>query len=221
MPKQHLNMTEELYRYLAGHSLRESEAAQRLREETEALKMSAMASAPEQSQFLGLLAQLMRAKRCIEVGAFTGYTTLWLAESVPVDGVVVCCDVTSEWLAIGERYWKAAGIADRIDVRIGPGIETLQTLLDDGMANLFDMVFVDADKESYCAYYELGLRLVRPGGVVAIDNVLWGGSVVNRANQGRDAVAVREVNDRVFGDERVQMCMLPIGDGLTLAMRRQ
>lgn len=221
MPKNQLAMTEELYGYVVGHSLRESEAARRLREETEALKMSAMASPPEQSQFLGLLARLMGAKRCIEVGAFTGYTTLWLAESLPQDGVVVCCDVTSEWLAIGARHWEAAGVTDRIDVRIGPAIRTLQALLDDGMANLFDLVFVDADKESYGAYYELGLRLVRPGGVVAIDNVLWGGSVVNPANQGRDAVAVRAVNAQVFKDDRVHMCMLPVGDGLTLAMRRQ
>lgn len=220
MPKSHLNMTDELYDYVVRHSLREPEPARRLREKTEALRMSAMASPPEQSQFLALVAQLMGARRCLEIGVFTGYTTLWLASSIPPDGTVVCCDIDERWPAIGAPYWQEAGVADRIDLRIGPALDTLDELERSGYANLFDLVFIDADKEGYSAYYERSLRLVRPGGVVMLDNVLWGGSVVRLDNQGLDVRAVREINERVMYDDAVAISMLAIGDGLTLAMRR-
>lgn len=220
MPKNYLALTEELHQYLLGHSLREPELARRLRQETDALRMSAMASPPEQSQFVSLMAQLIDARRCLEIGTFTGYTTLWLALAIPPEGLIVACDVEERWTRVGAKYWEEAGVREKIDLRIAPALETLQALEQTGHENLFDLVFIDADKENYTAYYEHSLRLVRPGGLVMIDNVFWGGSVINPSNQGRDTRAVRELNERIFHDDDVAVSMLPIGDGLTLAMRK-
>jgi len=220
MPKQYLNLTEPLHAYVLQHSLREPEAARRLREKTDAMKMSAMASPPEQSQFVALMAQLIGARRCLEVGVFTGYTSLWLASSLPEDGQLICCDIDPQWPAVGAPFWQEAGVEKRIELRIGPALQTLATLEQTGFRNLFDLAFIDADKENYSQYYEHCLRLVRPGGLVLIDNVLWGGSVINPQNQSRDATAVRKLNEDMLYDERVAISMLPIGDGLTLAMRK-
>ena len=220
LPKNYLSLTNPLHEYIIKHSLREPDIARRLREKTDAMRMSAMASPPEQSQLVALVAQMIGARRCLEIGTFTGYTTLWLAHAIPPDGSIVCCDIDSKWPGVGRPFWEEAGVADRIDLRIGPALRTLEELERTGYANLFDLVFIDADKENYPAYYEHGLRLVRPGGVVLVDNVLWGGSVINPENQGRDAQAVRELNERIFYDSAVAISMLPIGDGLTLVLRR-
>lgn len=221
MPKNFLPMTDELYAYCVRHQLREPAAARALREETERLRMSAMASPPEQSQLVALLAQLIGARRCIEVGAFTGYTTLWLALATAPDARIVCCDVTEKWLSVGRPFWERAQVVDKIDVRIAPAAETLDALLKHGGSNLYDLIFIDADKESYPGYYEQAVQLVRPGGLVLVDNVLWGGSVVNPQNQSADARAVRELNERILRDQRVSISMLHTGDGLTIAMRHR
>lgn len=221
MPKNYLPMTDDLYAYLVANSLREPAVARALRTETDRMRMSAMASPPEQSQFVALVAQLMGARRCLEIGAFTGYTTLWLALATPPDSKIVCCDITEEWLSIGRPYWAQAKVDHKIDLRIAPALQTLETLANTGYQNLFDLVFIDADKESYPAYYEKSLQLVRPGGIVIVDNVLWGGSVINAANQSRDARAVRQLNEQIMHDDRVAVSMLPFGDGLTLAVRRR
>ncbi|MCY1042401.1 class I SAM-dependent methyltransferase [Corallococcus sp. bb12-1] len=220
MPKNYLSLTDPLHDYILRNSLREPDVMRRLREKTDAMRMSAMASPPEQAQFVALIAQLIGARHCLEVGVFTGYTSLWLAHAIAPDGRIVCCDVDEKWPRVGMPFWEEAGIADRIDLRIAPALETLAELERSGYADSFDLIFIDADKDNYPAYYDLCLRLVRPGGVMMVDNVLWGGSVINPENQSRDARAVRELNERVFHDDAVAISLLPIGDGLTLIQRK-
>ncbi len=220
MGKRALNFTDELYDYLLCNSLREPPVLQALREETNRMKMSAMQSPPEQCQFIALMLQILGAKNVLEVGTFVGYSTLWAAMSMSEDGRIIACDIDEKWTSVGKRYWQEAGLAHKIDLRIAPAIETLDKLIDEGAADSFDFVFIDADKESYWDYYERALVLVRREGVIAIDNVLWGGSVINLDNQSSDACAIRQFNSRIHKDNRVNMVMLNIGDGLTLATRR-
>jgi predicted O-methyltransferase YrrM len=221
MSNRTLNVNDRLYAYLQAHTLRETELLRRLREETAGMGgIARMQIAPEQGQFMALLVELLGARQILEVGTFTGYSALACAAALPPDGRLVACDLSEEWTAVGRRYWEEAGVADKIELRLGPAKETLNRLLEEGQANRFDMMFIDADKLGYDAYYELGLRLVRPGGLILIDNVLWGGSVADSADNDPDTVAIRRLNDKIQHDNRVTMSLLPVGDGLTLARRR-
>ena len=193
--------------------------ARALRERTASLPMARMQISPEQAQFMRLLLRLIGARQTIEIGVFTGYSTLITAECLPADGRVVACDVSKEWTDIGRQHWQRAGVAERIDLRLAPAAETLSALIDDGQAGEFDFAFIDADKTGYAEYYELCLQLVRPGGLIAVDNALWGGSVIDPARDDADTVAIRELNRRIADDERVDSCLAACGDGLHLARR--
>jgi len=220
MSNKTLNLTDELYQYLLKVSLHESELMAELRKETAKLSMSEMQVAPEQGQFMALLAKLLGAKKVIEVGTFTGYSTLAIAQALPADGKVIACDVSEEWTSMARRYWEQAGIVDKIDLRLAPALDTLDGLLQEGRAGDFDMVFIDADKVNYLNYYERCLELLRPGGLIMVDNVLWGGSVVDASNQKPETVAIRELNEHIYRDSRVDISLVPIGDGVTLARKR-
>ena len=221
MSSQTLQMTPALGEYLL-RGAGESAAARSLREETqrELGRWSAMQVSPEQGAFMALLIRLTGARRAVEVGTFTGYSALRVAEALPADGRLVACDVSAEWTAIGRRHWAAAGVADKIDLKLAPAVETLDTLIAQGQSGTFDFAFIDADKENYDAYYERCLTLLRPGGALAIDNVLWGGRVADAAVTDPATVAIRALNEKVREDGRVQAAMLPVGDGLTLAVKR-
>jgi len=220
MSNRTLTLTDALYDYLLANSLREPPLLARLREETAKLPFARMQIAPEQGQFMRLLAELIGARRTIEVGTFTGYSTLSVALALPADGRLIACDVSEEYTAIARRYWAEAGLADRIELRLGPAVETLAGLISAGGAGGYDFAFIDADKESYDRYYEQCLTLLRPGGLLAIDNMLWGGAVVDAADQTAETRAIRALNGKVHGDERVSAAMVPVGDGLTLARKR-
>jgi len=192
----------------------------RLREETAKLPLARMQVAPEQGQFMGLLARLINARYALEIGVFTGYSSLAVAEALAADGKLVACDVSAEWTDIARRYWQEAGVADKIELRLAPATETLATLLDQGWAERFDMAFIDADKQEYLHYYEQALRLVRPGGLILVDNVLWSGKVADPSVQDQTTRSIREFNARLRDDERIWLSMLPVADGLTLAMKK-
>ncbi|MDQ3024937.1 MAG: class I SAM-dependent methyltransferase [Pseudomonadota bacterium] len=217
---RNVTLTDTLYRYLVDHSVREPEVLRELREETAKLPMAGMQIGADQGQFMGLLAKIMGAKRCIEVGVFTGYSALAVALALPPDGRIVACDVSEEWTAIAQRYWKKAGVAGKIDLRLAPALETLDELIALGDEGRYDFAFIDADKGGYLAYYERCLRLLRPGGLVAVDNTLWSGDVADSANTKPDTVSLRAFNDALHVDDRVDLAMLPLGDGLTLARKR-
>lgn len=215
MANRTLPMNDAIHAYLLDVSVRETETQRALREETAALPNHRMQIGPEQGAFMGWLVGLMGARRCIEVGTFTGYSALCIASAMPAGGQLLCCDVSEEYTSVARRYWARAGLTDRIELRIGPAVDTLATL--DGE---WDFAFIDADKPAYDAYYEACLRLLRPGGVIAIDNVLWGGAVADPHNAEDSTEALRALNDKVGADARVDACMVPIGDGLTLARKR-
>ena len=221
MSSQTLQMTPALGEYLL-RGAGESAAARSLREETqrELGRWSAMQVSPEQGAFMALLIKLTGARRAVEVGTFTGYSALRVAEALPADGRLMACDVSAEWTAIGRRHWAAAGVADKIDLKLAPAVETLDALIAQGQSGAFDFAFIDADKENYNAYYERCLTLLRPGGALAIDNVLWGGRVADAAVTDPATIAIRALNEKVREDGRVQAAMLPVGDGLTLAVKR-
>lgn len=220
MSNRTIFLNELTHRYLLDASLREPNIMRRLREETASLPMSAMQIAPEQGQFMALLAQLMGARRCIEVGVFTGYSSLAIARVLPNDGYIVACDMSAEWTAIARRFWKEAGVANRVDLRLGPALETLDALLADGQAESFDFAFIDADKGNYLQYYERLLQLIRPAGLIAVDNVLWGGQVADPVDDSPDTRAIRAFNEHLRADQRVSLSLVPIGDGVTLALKR-
>lgn len=220
MSNKTLPLDENLYGYLLSHSLREPEILQRLRKLTRKLPEANMQIAPEQGQFMAFLVELMGAQRLLEVGTFTGYSTLWMARALPPEGCLTACDMSREWTDIGVPFWKEAGVLNRINLRLGPALETLDDLLETGKADQFDLAFVDADKENSLNYYERCLRLVRPGGLILFDNVLWSGSVADPRDQDADTQAIRALNDTLHGDERISLSLVPIGDGLTLARRR-
>ncbi|NJM58195.1 MAG: SAM-dependent methyltransferase [Synechococcales cyanobacterium RU_4_20] len=218
---KNLGLSPALYAYLQDHSVREPEVLTQLRAETQGLPGAEMQIAPEQGQFMALLVQLLGARRTLEVGVFTGYSALVVALALPEDGQVIACDVDPNTGAIAQRYWQAAGVADKIDFRLGPALETLDQLLADGQAGTFDFAFIDADKRNYPHYYERCLQLVRVGGLVAIDNVLWSGRVAAEATTDDPSTAViRAFNAQVYQDERVSLSMVAIADGLTLALKR-
>ncbi|MCB9637716.1 MAG: class I SAM-dependent methyltransferase [Myxococcales bacterium] len=220
MSNRTLGMDDRLFSYFTKVSLRESELQRRLREETAQMPMARMQIAPEQGQFMALLVELLGAKKIVEVGTFTGYSALSMASALPEDGHLWACDVNEEWTDMGKRYWADAGISHKITLRLRPAAETLQALLDQGMAGQFDMAFLDADKSNYDTYYELCLQLLRPNGLIMVDNVLWGGSVADPTDQDEDTVAIRALNEKIRDDDRVSMSMVPIADGLTLARKR-
>jgi caffeoyl-CoA O-methyltransferase len=213
-------MSDTLAAYMQSVSLREPDVLTRLRGETSRLPMSMMQIAPEQGQFMQLLVKALGIRRAIEVGVFTGYSTLCLALAMPDDGRIVACDVNKEWTDIAQRYWKEAGVDDKIELRLAPALETLDTLIDEQLQNKFDFAFIDADKEGYKDYYERALALIRPGGLIAIDNTLWNGNVADESNQTESTQAIRDINRHLHSDERVDISLLPIGDGLTLALKR-
>ena len=215
-----LQLTDALYEYVHAVSVKESDVLRRLREETAPMPLAVMQIPPEQGQFLAFLVQLIGARRTIEVGVFTGYSTLWTASALPPDGRVVALDTSEEWTAVARRYWREAGVSDRIELRLGPAADTLAELLSESRAGTFDFVFIDADKQNYVVYYEHALRLIRPGGVIAIDNVLRSGEVIDPSVTEEGTVAIRTLNERLSRDPRIVLSLLPIADGLTLAMKR-
>jgi|SRR5580658_5860020 predicted O-methyltransferase YrrM len=213
-------ITPELAAYIRSVSLREPDLLRRLREETAARADAGMQISPEQGQFLGMLVRMLGATRALEVGVFTGLSSLHMALAMPPDGRLIACDVNAESTAIALRYWREAGVADKIELRLAPAIDTLDALLADGAAETFDFAFVDADKGNYSHYYERVLRLLRPGGLAAFDNVLWHGTVYDDAVQDNDARAIREFNAKLHVDQRVWLSLAPIGDGISLALKR-
>ena len=220
MPKRTIELTDALQDYLLAVSLREPELLRRLREETARLPMAGMQIAPDQGQFMALLARLVGARRCLEIGTFTGYSALVVALALPADGKIIACDVNPDTTALGRRYWREAGVADKIDLRLGPALATLDQLIADGQEGRFDFAFIDADKESYDGYYERTLRLLRPGGLIMIDNVLWGGAVADPGETDAETAALRALNEKLHHDERIDVSLLPLADGLTLARKR-
>jgi predicted O-methyltransferase YrrM len=219
MANKTLGLDPQLYQYLLSVSLNEPEILTKLREETAQHPMSNMQIAPEQGQFMALLVQLIGAKKTLEVGVFTGYSSLVIALALPPAGKIVACDVDPDYTAIARRYWEQAGVADKIDLRIAPALETLEQLIQQGQANTFDFAFIDADKRNYFNYYEYALQLVRPGGLIVIDNVLWSGRVADPQDTDKRTQAIRDFNQKLSQDPRVKISLLPIADGLTLAMK--
>jgi predicted O-methyltransferase YrrM len=219
MSPRTLPLTDDLYAWLRQHGLREPEVLRRLREETERLPEARMLTAPEQAQLLALLVQLIGARRTLEVGVFTGYSALWIALALPRDGRIVACDLSPEWSDVARRHFEQAGVTDKLDLRLGPALDSLDSLLAAGEAGRFDFAYIDADKESEEAYFERCLQLVRPGGLIAIDNLFWGGRVVDRDQDDPATQAVRALARQLRHDPRVDIALIPIGDGLALARK--
>ena len=219
MTKQTLGLEQSLYDYLLSVSLREADILTQLRQETSQLPMSRMQISPEQGQFMALLVKLIGAKKTLEVGVFTGYSSLVVALALPADGKIVACDVSEEYTSVARRYWQDAGVADKIDLHIAPALETLDNLLTTGEAGTFDFAFIDADKSNYENYYERCLELIRPGGLIAIDNVLWSGKVADTEIQDNQTNKIRDLNRKLHEDSRITLSLVPIADGLTLAMK--
>ena len=215
-----ITLTDELLAYLREVSLREPDALRKLREETAKLPMAGMQISPDQGQFMALLVRLIGARRCLEIGTFTGYSALAVALALPADGRVVCCDVSEEYTAVARRAWASAGVVGKIDLHLAPARVTLDKLRAEGRRGSFDFAFIDADKENYDHYYEAALELLHAGGLIAIDNVLWSGAVIDPKKQDADTKALRALNRKLRDDQRVDISMLPLGDGLTLARIR-
>jgi predicted O-methyltransferase YrrM len=213
-------LSEDLSAYIADVSLRDTPVQRALREETARMPNARMQTGADQVQFLQLLVRLIGAERCLEVGVFTGYSALGVALALPADGRIVACDVSETYTAVAKRYWKQANVEEKIDLRLGPASATLEALLRAGEAATYDFAYIDADKSAYDRYYEACLELLRPGGLIAIDNVLWGGAVAQDADGDEDTLALQALNRKIGRDERVDHSLLSIGDGLTLARKR-
>jgi predicted O-methyltransferase YrrM len=216
--KPTLDLTQ-IHTYVTEHSIRDDKILQALRAETAKDDMARMQIAPEQGQFMALLVRLINAERIIEVGTFTGYSSLCMARALPDHGELICCDVNEHWTAIAQRYWRAAGVADKIKLVLAPAMETLQRLIDEGRSEQFDMAFIDADKAHYDGYYELCLQLIRPNGIILLDNMLWRGRVADPRKQDADTVAIRKLNEKLKQDERIDISLLTIADGVSLARK--
>jgi predicted O-methyltransferase YrrM len=216
MANRTLNLTDDLLAYVRAHGVREHPALARLRKDTAPMEMAQMQIAPEQGAFMALLVQLTGVRRILEIGTFTGYSSTAMALALPPDGRITCLDVSEEWTARARQAWRDAGVADRVELRIGPAADSLADLADDS----FDLAFIDADKTSYDTYYEGCLRVVRPGGLILIDNVLQGGRVIDEGDDSDNVRAIRALNAKIAADERVDMTLLPLADGLTLARVR-
>lgn len=220
MSYKSIGLDDRLYEYLAAVSLREPYILAQLREETAALPNAGMQIAPDQGQFMALLVKLTGAAKVLEVGVFTGYSSLSVALALPTQGRVTAFDISPEWTAVARRYWERAGVADKIDLRLGAAIDGLDALLKQGdTEGTYDFAFIDADKENYDGYYERALRLLKPGGLLLIDNVLWGGRVADASANDADTVAIRALNLKIHADSRVDISLLPIADGLTLVLK--
>ncbi|HVS63552.1 MAG TPA: class I SAM-dependent methyltransferase [Thermoanaerobaculia bacterium] len=219
MSTRTLQLDDRIHDYLLRFGVREPELLARLREETAGLgELSRMQISPEQGQLMALLVRAIGARRILEIGTFTGYSALRMALALPEDGVVVACDVSEEWTTIARRYWREAGVAAKIDLRLAPALETLEALSAEASPS-FDLAFIDADKGNYRAYYERCLELVRSGGLIAIDNVFWHGDVADDEKRDEDVTAIRELNAVLRDDDRIEISLVPIGDGLTLALK--
>ena len=219
MSNRTLGLPDPVYDYLLSVSVREPKLLHRLREETATLPMAMMQIAPEQGQLLSLLVQALRPKRCLEIGVFTGYSSLVVALALPPEGRIVACDISEEWTAIARRYWHEAGVDNKIDLYLAPALQTLDRMIAHGETGTFDFAFIDADKESYWGYYERALTLVRTGGMIAIDNTLWSGRPADPAKDDATTNAIRAFNQRLYKDTRVRISLVPIGDGMTLALK--
>jgi predicted O-methyltransferase YrrM len=220
MSSRTINLTQTVYQYILDHSVREPIVLRELREATAKIEHAVMQISPEQGQFMQMLAKLIGAKRCIEIGVFTGYSSLSVALALPPDGKIIACDVSEEWTSMARKFWEKAGVAGKIDLRLAPANQTLDALLAAGESGKFDFAFIDADKPAYMGYYERCLKLLRAGGLIAIDNTLWSGKVADSTVQDDNTVALRKLNDFVHRDERVDVSLLPVGDGLTLLRKR-
>ena len=220
MSSRTIVLNDALYEYLLSVSLREPDVLCRLREETAKMPQHNMQISPEQGQFIALLVELTGARKCLEVGTFTGYSTLSVALALPEDGQIVACDISEEFTSRAKPYWQEAGVAGKIDLRLGPALETLDALIADGESGAFDFAFIDADKVNYQGYFQRALDLIRRGGLILVDNVLWSGAVVDPARDDEDTEAIRAFNQTRAGDPRISLSLVPIGDGLTLARKR-
>jgi predicted O-methyltransferase YrrM len=221
MSNQSIGLSDALYQYLLANSVHEPEILAKLRQETAQHPLVNMQISPEQGQLMGLLVQLIGAKKCLEVGVFTGYSSLVVALNLPDDGRIIACDVSEEFTAIARRYWQEAGISNKIILHIAPALATLDRLLTDGEAGTFDFAFIDADKNNYVAYYDRCFQLVRPGGLILVDNVLWYGRVADPAMNGDNrTIAIKQINQQIYHDDRVQISLIPIGDGLTIVRKK-
>lgn len=220
MSKQTIGINDQLYDYLLSVSLREAEVLKQLREETNLHRYKTMQIAPEQGQFMALLVQLLGATKTLDIGVFTGYSALCVALALPPHGKVIACDVNEEYTRVAQKYWQAGGVANKIELKLAPALETLEQLLASGQAETFDFAFIDADKPNYQQYFEKSLQLIRPGGLIAIDNVLWAGRVANPHDPDEDTQAIRTFNEKLYQDERVAISLVPIADGLTLALKK-
>lgn len=220
MSAQHLQINDALIEYARKASSPESDVMVRLREETAQLPAGRMQITPEVGNLLGMFVRLLGAKRCLEVGVFTGYSTLSVARALPPEGQIIACDVSELWTTVARRYWAESGLDKKIDLRLAPALETLDALLADGEKGRFDFAFIDADKANYSGYYDRLIRLIRPGGLIVIDNVLWYGRVIDSRENDIDTVAIRAFNAKLRADPRIEVAMLPIGDGLTLAFKK-
>jgi predicted O-methyltransferase YrrM len=220
MSRDTINVTDKLIAYIRNVGIHEDADLAALREETAHHRHAMMQIAPEQGAFMGLLVRLLGARKTLEVGVFTGYSSMVVAKAMGPEGKVLALDVSEEYTAVARRHWAKAGIADRIELRIRPAAESLKELVGAGATNTFDFAFIDADKGNYDTYYEYALKLVRQGGLIAIDNVLWSGQVIDSSDESADTVAIRALNKKVHGDKRVDAVLVPIGDGLTLALKR-
>jgi predicted O-methyltransferase YrrM len=220
MSARTLGVSDQVWRYLVDVTVREPPLLQKLRGETAKLSEAGMQISPEQGRFLAFLVELLGVRRYLEVGVFTGYSSLAVALALPADGQIVACDRSAEWTRVARRYWAEAGVGEKVELRLGAGVQTLSALLAEGTAGSFDFAFFDADKESSLVYYERGLELVRKGGVLAFDNALWDGRVADPSDQAASTASIRELNARVCSDPRVTATLVPIGDGLLLARKR-
>jgi caffeoyl-CoA O-methyltransferase len=214
-----LSIDDRIYDYLLDVSVQEPDLLKQLREETADIEYSEMQIAPEQGQFMALLTKLVGARRALEIGTYTGYSSISIARALPDDGKLICCDDSEEWTAIARKYWQLAGLEQRIEPILGDANQTLQQMLKEGAAGTFDFIFIDADKQNYLDYYELSLHLLREGGLIAVDNTLWSGDVADPANTEPSTRAIRHFNEMLSQDQRVEISLVPIGDGLTLVRK--
>ena len=220
MSSSTIGLSNELRKYMLDVSFRDDDILRQLREETLTLKEAQMQISPEQGSLLSILTKILNAKKTLDIGVFTGYSSLVVARELPNDGLVVACDTSIEWTSIAKKYWKLAGVDNKVDLRLAPAIETLEKLIEEGQGSTYDFSFIDADKINYQSYYEYSLTLVKPGGIIAIDNVLWSGQVIDESDSEPATRAIRSFNEKLYQDDRVSISMVPIGDGLTLAYKK-
>lgn len=220
MTTKTINLTPDLYQYLCSISVHDTPELQELRELTKTLPGSMMQIAPEQGQFIALLIELIGAKKVLELGTFTGYSALVMAKALPDDGKLITCDICKESTQIAQQFWQKAGVQDKIELKLGEGLSILNQMISEGFSSSFDFIFIDADKSNYINYYHLAKELIRTGGLIAIDNVLWSGEVANSGNQDKRTKLIRQLNELIYHDSEVRMSLVPIGDGLTLVRKR-